>query len=423
MLKELDPKQVTLVTGISELVQPHLEEGSSRTPLDVVTDAAMLIKEGRLETVGPRSSIDVSHLDDFVEIDLGQRAVVPGLVDSHTHVVFGGGRMDEMARRSRGETYEEIAKAGGGIVNSVKGIADNTLQALEEESLGRMRSMVSRGTTTFEIKTGYGLDPELENKQLEVISHIAQRLGHGRVFATALAHVIPPKARGDRPGYIERFLSEVLEPAAQQGLVQFCDVFVEATAYQPEEARLIAERAHQLGLRMKLHVDQLHEGGGAALAVELNALSADHLEKVSAPGRKTLADSDVIATILPGCGLFLGGDNWPDGRTLRDAGCEVAVATDCNPGSSMVTDLALCATMAATQCGLSLEESLWGATRGGAKALGLDDRGTLRSSERADFIVLDNSDWRSLLYQPGSAPVHAVASAGQWIFSDGKARL
>ena len=225
--------------------------------------------------------------------------------------------------------------------------------------------------------------------------------------------MVPIHRRGNRQEYIDEFCREVLEPAAQQKRVQFCDVFVESGAYTPAECIYICEKAKELGLQIKLHVDQLHEAGGAALAAGLGALSADHLEMTSAEGRKALADAGTIATILPGCGLFLGGENWPNGRALRDAGCEVAVATDCNPGSSMVADLPLCATMAATQGGLSLEEAVWGITRGGAKALDLHDRGTLRIGERADFVVLGHKDWRSLLYNPAAAPIDSVFIAGE----------
>ena len=249
--------------------------------------------------------------------------------------------------------------------------------------------MLSRGTTTIEIKTGYGLEPALENTQLDVIDKLREKASSNTIFATALAHVIPIHRRDKRQEYIDEFCREVLEPAAHAKRVQFCDVFVESGAYTPDECRYICEKAKSLGLQIKLHVDQLHEGGGAALAAELGSLSADHLEMTSEDGRQALAQAGTMATILPGCGLFLGGENWPNGRALRDADCEVAVATDCNPGSSMVADLPLCATMAATQGGLSLEEALWGITRGGAKALGLNDRGTLRRGERAPRVRVE----------------------------------
>ncbi|MBT6179746.1 MAG: imidazolonepropionase [Deltaproteobacteria bacterium] len=396
--------------GISELVRPFLDEGDTRSPIEVVKQATLSVSDGVVVFAGPQDSATIN--DGDTTIDLEGRAVLPGLIDSHTHIVFAGDRMDEMARRTRGETYEEIAKAGGGIVRSVEALRATELSSIVTQSQKRLQNMLARGTTTLEIKTGYGLEPELENLQLQVIQKLRQTVPDQTIFATALAHVIPPNRRDNRKEYIDEFCSQVLGPAAASQTVQFCDVFVEATAYTPDECRYIAERAKAAGLKIKLHVDQLHEGGGAALAAELGALSADHLELTSAQGREALAQAGTIATILPGCGLFLGGANWPNGRALRDAGCEVAIATDCNPGSSMVIDLPLCATMGATQCGLSLEESLWGMTRGGAKALGLNDRGSLSPGERADFIVLDHADWRSLLYNPAAAPLHSVFIQG-----------
>jgi len=397
--------------GISELVCPLLNEGPTKSPIKVFENATLSVDDGKIVFAGPQANASIEPNDDV--IDLGGRAVIPGLVDSHTHIVFAGNRMDEMARRTRGETYEQIAKAGGGIVRSVEALRTTDLADIVSQSQLRLRTMLSRGTTTLEVKTGYGLEPELENLQLSAIECLRETLPADTLFATVLAHVIPPHRRDNRQAYIEEFCSQVLEPAATKGQAQFCDVFVESTAYTPEECRYIAGRAQAAGLKLKLHVDQLHEGAGAALAAELNALSADHLELTSSQGRAALAKAGTIATILPGCGLFLGGDTWPDGRALRDAGCEVAIATDCNPGSSMVSDLPLCGTLGATQCGLSLEESLWAMTRGGAKALNLNDRGTLNIGERADFIVLDHKDWRSLLYNPAAAPIHSVFIRGQ----------
>ena len=396
--------------GISELVRPLLNEGDTRSPIEVIKDATLSVLNGAIVFAGTHTDAPIEDGDTIVQ--LGGRAVLPGLIDSHTHIVFAGNRMDEMARRTRGETYEEIAKAGGGIVRSVDALRSTDFEDILSQSQNRLRTMLARGTTTLEIKTGYGLEPELENLQLQVIEKLRQTVPKNTLFATALAHVIPPSRRDNRREYIDEFCSQVLEPAAASEAIQFCDVFVEATAYTPDECRYIAQRAKAAGLKLKLHVDQLNEGGGAALAAELGALSADHLELTSAQGRDALAKAGTIATVLPGCGLFLGGNTWPNARALRDAGCEVAIATDCNPGSSMVSDLALCATLGATQCGLSLEESLWGITRGGAKALGLDDRGSLRPGERADFIVLDHADWRSLLYNPAAAPIQSVFIQG-----------
>ena len=231
------------------------------------------------------------------------------------------------------------------------------------------------------------------------------------IFGTALAHVVPPGCTNRRQ-YINEFCHQVIAQAARQKLASYCDVFVEDIAFSLAETRIFANAAREHGLGLKLHVDQLTDHGGAALAAELGALSADHLEMTREPGRMLLAKAHVVATILPGCALFLGKDPWPNGRALRDSGCEVAVATDCNPGSSMLVDLCSCAAMAATRCGLSLEEALWATTRGGAKALGLNDRGRLVQGERADFVVVDHHDWRALFYNLGDGPVHGTYIAG-----------
>lgn len=397
----------TLYTGISQCVMPHLDE-TGAAPLHVLNDAALLVADGLVRAIGARHELagKATHT-----VDLGGRAVIPGLVDSHTHVVFAGTRVDEMARRARGETYEEIARAGGGIARSVTLMAEATLDSLVAQSLPRVRTMLARGTTTAEVKSGYGLMPEVELKQLRAIKALQAQVPV-QLLPTVLAHIVPAAYRDDRATYVKIFCRDILAVAASENLARHVDVFVESGAFTADEARTIAAVARQHKLPMKLHVDQLRDGSGAALAAALHALSADHLEYSNAAGRAAMAQAKVVSTILPGCALFLGKGPWPDGRALRDAGCEVAVATDCNPGSSMVYDLLLCTTLAATRCGLTLEEALWGATRGGAKALGLSDRGTLRAGERADFVVLSDPDWRAALYTPGSPPIGAVVVGG-----------
>jgi imidazolonepropionase len=402
-----------LFTGISELVQPATREGSDNAPLTVIRDASLLVADGHVIDAGSRTSV-AARAPGAQPIDLGGRAVVPGFVDSHTHLVFAGNRVEEMARRARGESYEQIAKAGGGIARSAAQLAECTLESLVAQSLPRLRSMLRRGTTTCEIKSGYGLLPELEQKQLEAIAALCGRTAVD-VRATLLAHSVPAAFRERRAEYLALFCERILPAAAQLDVVHCCDVFVETNVFTADEARLIAKAARQHDLGVKLHVDQLHDNGGAALAAELGALSADHLEEANAEGRAALAKAGVVATVLPGCRLFLGRGPWPAARALRDAGCEVAVATDCNPGTCMTTDLLLCATLAVTQCGLSLEEALWGITRGGAKALGLDDRGGLVPGERADFVVIDHQDWRTLLYFVGDAPLYAVYAGGELV--------
>ena len=397
----------TLFVGASQVALPSLNEGLA--PVTVLADAAILTDDGRIVAVEPAAVLQGASVDR--RVDLGGRAVIPGLVDSHTHVVFAGARIDEMARRARGESYEDIARAGGGIAYSVQQLQGATLQQLTNDAEARLRIMLSRGTTTVEIKSGYGLSAATELKQLATVAALQARVPM-HLQPTVLAHIVPKAYAQRRADYVTLFCRDVIAVAAQQKLARHLDVFVEAGAFTPAETRQLATVAQTHGLTIKLHVDQLRDGDGAALAAELHALSADHLEYASDSGRRALAAAGVVATVLPGCALFLGKGPWPNGRALRDAGCEVAVATDCNPGSSMIFDLLLCATVAATRGGLTLDEALWGATRGGAKALGLLDRGTLSPGERADFVILNDRDWRAALYTPGSPPIHQVMIGG-----------
>lgn len=404
---------LVLYRNIAQLVQPHTEQGRSQTPVDVSPRAAMLVRNGWVLAAGSEAVV-ATHPETAAArvVDVGDRAVVPGFVDSHTHIVFAGERIDEMGRRCRGESYEDIARAGGGIAATMERVRAASEEALAGNAEGRLRLMLSLGTTTCEIKSGYGGTPDAELKMLRVIRQLQDRSPID-LHATVLAHVMPAEFRDRRQAYVERFCQEVIAPAAHSSLAAFADVFVEQHAFTPDEARTLCDFARDAGLGIKLHVDQLRDGAGGQLAAELGALSADHLEHTNTEGQQALANAGVVASLVPGCGLFLGKGPWPDGRALRDAGCEVAVATDCNPGTSMVFDLALCGTMAATLCGLTLEEAVWGITRGGARALGLSDRGCLRAGERADFVVVDHDDWRALFYRPGQAPIYAVARAGR----------
>ena len=406
-----------LLDNIGQLVQPLADEGTTKRPLHIIHDAALLIDEGNVAWFGTRDEFKKDHPDfSAEEVDLHGQCIMPGFVDSHTHVVFAGERIDEMERRCRGESYEEIAAAGGGIAFSASQMTTISENDLVEESIPRLDTLIQKGTTTCEIKSGYGLEPQAELKQLRAIKAL-QAQHPMDIKATVLAHVVPRSFKTKRSEYLQTFCDDILEQAAAQNLAHYCDIFIEEGAFSRDEARLIAKRAQTLGLQLKLHVDQLTSGQGAELAAELGALSADHLERISPTGPATLARAGVIATMLPACKLFLGAGPWVSGRNLRDAGCEVAVATDCNPGSAMVSDLPLCATMAATLGGLSLAEALWAITRGGAKALGLNDRGTLSVGERADLVVLDHSDWRALLYRPANPPIARVMIQGRWVWS------
>lgn len=395
-----------LFDGIGQLALPYPSSIDRRQPLEIVENAAMLVEDGLVTAVGSRGEIASQLPDNLEHVDCGGRAVIPGLVDSHTHAVFAGRRVDEFLRRGRGESYEEIAAAGGGIRNTARAFADGDIDQVVQESIARLKRLQALGTTTVEIKTGYGLTPEAELKHFDAIEALQDFPGL-EVMRTLLAHV-PPKDCS-----ATEFLDE-LAAAFESRIddISFIDIFVESNAFSAKDAHHFRALVPET-IPMKLHVDQLHDAGGARLAAELGAISADHLEYTTEPGMKAMRDQGVIATILPGCGLFLHGSKWPDARTMRDQGLQVAVATDLNPGSSHIENLWMCGLAASTQCGLTLEESFWGMTRGGALALGRPDLGTLRPGCRADLIVLDSSHWASGLYSPHAPPIFEVWSQGK----------
>jgi imidazolonepropionase len=276
----------------------------------------------------------------------------------------------------------------------------------------RLEQTRRTGTTTIEIKSGYGGQPHQELRQLQIINRLKNHTPI-EIYTTALAHGIPLTYKTRRSAYTHDFCHDVIAAAAQQNLIEHIDVFVEQNAHSPQEATEFARYAADLDLGLKLHVDQLADRNGAQIAGQLRARSADHLEFTSKENAHELAQAGTIATILPGCRFFLGTGPWPPARMLREAGCEIAIATDANPGSCPTSNLPLCASMAISQCKLTLDEALWGITRGGAKALGLHDRGRLIPKERADFVVIDHSDWRRLFYAPGDPAIFETWIAGQ----------
>ncbi len=394
-----------LFDGIGQLALPYASSIDRINPIEVIEDAALLVHDGVVAAAGPKSEVQAKLPDEYTRIECGGRAVIPGLVDSHTHAVFAGRRVDEFLRRGRGETYEEIAAAGGGIRNTARAFVEGDIEQVVQESVARLKRLQALGTTTVEIKTGYGLSPEAELKHFEAIEALSSFPGMN-VMRTLLAHV-PPKHQS-ATSFLDA-LASAFSPRFND--LSFIDIFVESNAFSPDDARhfraLIPET-----IPMKLHVDQLHDAGGAQLAAELGAISADHLEFTTAPGMKAMCEQGVVATILPGCGLFLHGSKWPNARQMRDHGVQVAVATDLNPGSSHIENLWMCGLAASTQCGLTLEESFWGMTRGGALALGRPELGTLREGSSADLIIMDSDHWASGLYSPHAPPIFEIWSQG-----------
>jgi len=365
--------------------------------LGAIPDAALAWEDGQVSWVGPESDLPKRWRGEDAR-SAGGRLVVPGLVDCHTHLAFGGWRADEFVRRARGESYAEIARTGGGILSTVRATREASGEALARRADRFLEGMAALGVTTVEAKSGYGLDLAEEIKLLEVYRSLAETSPLRIVPTLLAAHTLPPEYAGDRDGYVWLVCEEIIPAAAAEGLARFCDVFLEEGAFSAAEARRILEAGLERGLRPKLHADQLSDGGGAALAADLGAASADHLERVSPAGVRALAASDTVAVTLPLAALYLDGPAAPARRLLRE-GASVAVATDFNPGSAPSYHLPLAMTLACIRGGMSPAEALVGATRVAARACGVEDvAGSLEPGKAADFAVIDAPDVDTWLY-------------------------
>lgn len=369
-------------------------------PYGAIADGAILIRDGRIAWVGARADLP-DH--EATETDrLGGLWVTPGLIDCHTHLVFGGDRSGEFEQRLEGATYEAIARAGGGIVSSVKATRAASEDALFASAMSRLDGLTATGVTTVEIKSGYGLDHESELKMLRV----ARRIGaetNVRVRTSYLGlHAVPPEWKSDRGRYVDLAVDEILPAAHAEGLVDMVDAYCEPIAFSVEEVGRLFDKARDLGLPVKLHADQLSDGGGAALAARYGALSADHIEHTTEAGVKAMAQAGVVAVLLPGAYLMLRETTPPRVQLLRDHGVAMAVATDCNPGTSPLASMTAALNLACVQFRLTPEEALAGATRVAAQALGLEaEIGTIEAGKVADLAVWDIQRPAELCYWLG----------------------
>jgi imidazolonepropionase len=382
--------------------------------LGILPDAAIAESQGRIAAVGPRAEIE-AECPEAERIDLGGRLVTPGLVDCHTHLVHGGDRAREFELRLAGAGYEEIARAGGGILSTVRATRAADEATLAHSALARLDRLIAEGVTTVEIKSGYGLDRETEARMLRV----ARGLGFARPVTIATtylgAHTVPPEFAGDADGYVSLICAEILPALAAEGLVDAVDAFCERIAFTPDQTARVFDAARALGLPVKLHADQLGNGGGATLAAEHGALSADHVEHTDEAGAAALAQAGTVAVLLPGAFYFLRETKLPPVAAFRRHGVAMAIATDCNPGTSPLTSLLLATNMAATQFRLTVEECIAGVTREAARALGLAaETGTIEPGKWCDLAIWDVEQPAELVYRMGWNPLWQRVWRGTW---------
>ncbi len=401
-----------LLVHIGEVVTPPgpgPRKGTHQGELRRIVDAAIALREGQIVWVGPRQEWSGTAR---VEVDLGGRAVVPGLVDPHTHAVWAGDRLNDFEARAQGVSYEQILAAGGGIYQTIRHTSEADEETLVRLARPRLERLLRSGATTVEVKSGYGLSPDAELKMLRAIARLQEAIPI-TVVPTLLIHVPPFE---DREGYVEEVIASLIPAVARENLARAVDVFVEKEAFTVSEAERILRAAQAHGLNVKLHADQFHVLGGVELGVRLAALSVDHLEASGEAQWRALAQSDTIATVLPGVTLHLGSPA-ASGRALVDAGAAVAVATDVNPGSSPLFSVSLALALAVRLNGLTPAEALTAGTANAAAALALFDRGYIDVGARADLIVLESADWRELVYAVGADDLIAqVYVAGQVVW-------
>ncbi|THF48680.1 imidazolonepropionase [Allorhizobium terrae] len=382
--------------------------------IGIIEDGALMVRNGQIVYAGPMSELPINLLNTAEITDCEGRWITPGLVDCHTHLVHAGNRAHEFEMRLAGASYEEIARAGGGIVSSVSKVRAASEADLLRESLPRLDALLAEGVTTVEVKSGYGLTVQDELKMLRA----ARQLGDKRpvsITTTYLgAHATPADYKGRNGDFIRDVVLPGLSAAHAEHLVDAVDGFCEGIAFSPDEMRVVFDAAKALGLPVKLHADQLSNLSGAALAAEYGALSADHLEYIDAAGAKAMAEAGTVAVLLPGAFYFIRETKKPPVDLFRQHGTKMALATDNNPGTSPLTSLLLTMNMGATLFGMTVEECIAGVTREAARALGrLDEIGTLEAGKSADLAIWDISELSELVYRMGFNPLHQRVWRGQ----------
>ncbi len=398
----------------SLLINATLATFAGDAPYGLIEHGAIAMHHGRIAWLGRMDELpdEPTALAESIH-SLDGALLTPGLIDCHTHLVFGGDRAQEFELRLNGASYEEIAHAGGGIASSVKATRAASEEQLLAQSLPRARALLADGVTTLEIKSGYGLDLDSERRMLRVARRLGRELGISVRTSFLGLHALPPEYKDRRDDYVALVCDDMLPALAAEGLVDAVDAFCEGIGFSREETRRVFERARQLGLPVKLHAEQLSDLGGAALVAEYGGLSADHLEHLGESGIAAMAAAGTVAVLLPGAFYALRETQLPPVAALREHHVPIAIATDCNPGTSPLLSLRLAAGMACTLFRLTPEEALRGVTVNAARALGLHDRGTLAVGQRADLVVWRARQPAELCYWIGGPLVHAIWVDGE----------
>lgn len=387
---------------------------SELNDVGLIEDVSLIIEDEKISDITSNKDFNFSRFD--LVIDCRNNVVMPGLIDSHTHLIFAGSRSDEFEMRVAGKSYEEIAEKGGGIVKTVEATRESSKDNLIKLAIERLEEALSSGITTIEIKSGYGLDYATELKMLECAKDL-QNLQPVEIIPTFLgAHTIPREFKNNRSAYIELITKKLIPEISENHLAKFVDVFLEKTAFTVDETRLILEKAKKHNLELKLHCDQFNSLGGVELGIELGVKSLDHLEMITDEDIKKLSKTEIVATVLPGVSYFLKIPFTP-ARKMIDAGCIVSIATDFNPGSCTSQNLPLMLNIATLYNGMKLNETINSVTINAAYSLGLEEKiGSLEIGKQADILILKTSDYKNLVYYFGKNLTKTVIKKGKVVY-------
>lgn len=397
---------LNVLTNIASLVTVRSNGAHSRTGSDMqdigeIRNGAVVHNGSTIVWVGQASALPPAYLDGATVIDCAGKTVLPGFVDSHTHMVFAGSRSHEFARRLAGASYAEIAAEGGGILTTMKAVRSATVDELVAVGRNLVDTAVRHGSSTIEIKSGYGLDVDSELRLLEAAGRLKME-GRAHIHVTFLgAHAVPPEWKHDPDGYVDLVINEMLPAVAEQGIAEFCDVFTDAGFFTREQSTRILVAAHDLGLKLKVHADEIALVGASDMAAELGCISADHLEHSTAREVRLLRDAGVVCTLLPGTAYTLRLP-FPDARMMIEEGAIVALATDCNPGSCFTENMQTILSLACINMRMSIEEAITAATINGAAALGISHiAGSIEVGKRPDIVIYDVPRYHDVVYHFG----------------------